>query len=93
MNTVILLSWIGVVLTGSILLPQIFKALWTKKTDDVSFWHVFINIASNVIWIVASILGRDDNPMWAALVAVNVISSICAITLTILMLCYNKKNK
>lgn len=88
-----ILSWLGVILTGSILVPQIFKVFKTKSTKDISVIFPCINLASNITWIVATSLQLSigiNNEMGYALIAVNCISGICALILLTYKL-YNEK--
>ena len=51
MPTEVLLGWIASSLCTLILIPQIFKALKTKQTDDVSMFMLVLSVAGNGFWV------------------------------------------
>ncbi len=51
MTLEVLLGWIASLLCTLILVPQIFKALNTRHTDDVSMYMLIISVAGNGFWV------------------------------------------
>jgi len=47
----VLFAWIAAFLCTLILVPQIFKAFKTKRTDDVSMYMLVISVAGNAFWL------------------------------------------
>ena len=45
-----LFGWIASFLCTFILVPQIFKTLKTRHTDDVSMYMLIISVAGNAFW-------------------------------------------
>jgi len=46
----VLFGWIASFLCTLILVPQIFKALKTRHTNDVSMYMLIISVAGNAFW-------------------------------------------
>ncbi len=47
----VLLGWIASFLVTLILIPQIYKALKTRQTDDVSMSMLILSVAGNGFWV------------------------------------------
>ncbi len=47
----VLFGWIASFLCTLILVPQIFKAMKTRHTDDVSMYMLIISVAGNGFWV------------------------------------------
>lgn len=50
MTIEVLLGWIASILCTLILVPQIFKALQTRHTDDVSMLMLVLSVSGNGFW-------------------------------------------
>jgi len=47
----VLFGWAASFLCTLILVPQIFKAIKTRRTDDVSMYMLVISVAGNTFWV------------------------------------------
>lgn len=47
----VLFGWTASFLCTLILVPQIFKAMKTRHTDDVSMYMLIISVAGNGFWV------------------------------------------
>jgi MtN3 and saliva related transmembrane protein len=52
----VLFGWTASFLTTLILVPQIFKAMMTKHTDDVSMYMLIISVAGNGFWVLHAVM-------------------------------------
>lgn len=46
-----LFGWLASALCTLILVPQIFKALKTRHTDDISLYMLILSVAGNGFWV------------------------------------------
>lgn len=93
--TILVLSWVGCILTALILLPQVIKSLITKSTNDINVLFPIINITSNIFWILAVSIGVAfgvKNDMAIPLLVVNSLSASGAIILLILKIINKEPN-
>jgi len=66
----VLFGWIASFLCTFILVPQIFKALKTRHTNDVSMYMLIISVAGNAFWAAhASITGNIPLIVGASLIS------------------------
>lgn len=63
-TTIIILSWIGTVLTSINLMPQVYKVLKTKDTKSIALIWLLIGLTACIVWIAFAILSSQ----WAILV-------------------------
>ena len=47
----VLFGWLASLLCTLILLPQIFKALKTRHTDDISMLMLLLSVSGNAFWV------------------------------------------
>jgi MtN3 and saliva related transmembrane protein len=76
-----IVGFLGIVFTAIQLLPQIIKALKTRKVQDVSIGLALIVMINAIIWIAYGLHLSDY-----AIVTANIFNLICAVTLLILKL-------
>ena len=51
MSLEVLFGWMASLLCTLILVPQIFKALKTRHTDDVSMLMLLLSVSGNAFWV------------------------------------------
>ena len=86
MSTEVLFGWIASMLCTLILVPQIFKALQTRHTDDVSMFMLILSVAGNSFWVAHASLTQN-----VPLIVGASLISIMSITLIIFKFLYDKK--
>lgn len=59
MTLEVLFGWIASSLCTLILVPQIFKALQTRHTDDVSMFMLILSVAGNAFWAAHATLTQN----------------------------------
>jgi len=65
----VLLGWIASFLVTLILIPQIYKALKTRHTDDVSMSMLILSVVGNGFWVAhASLTGNTPLLVGASLI-------------------------
>jgi len=64
-----LFGWIASVLTTLIFMPQIFKALKTRLTNDISMLMIILAVLGNSAWLIhASLTGNMPLIVCASLI-------------------------
>lgn len=64
-------GWLAAIFTTLILVPQVIKAITTKKTRDVSMLMIVFSILGNVAWLVqASLTGNRPLMVCATLIII-----------------------
>ncbi len=51
MSLEVLFGWMASLLCTLILVPQIFKALKTRHTDDISMLMLLLSVSGNAFWV------------------------------------------
>ncbi len=82
----VLFGWTASFLCTLILVPQIFKAIQTRHTNDVSMIMLILSVAGNAFWVAHAML-TDNMPL---IVGAGLIS-IMSITLIIFKFIFDKK--
>jgi len=75
MTSAELFGWLASIFTTIIFLPQLFKAIKTKMTKDISMWMLVISIAGNGFWFAHANL-TGNSPL---LVCSSLIILICIV--------------
>ncbi|MEO7393568.1 MAG: SemiSWEET transporter [Chitinophagaceae bacterium] len=87
MNTIQVIGFIAGIFTGISLLPQLFKIIKEKKTEDISVWMLIILMAGLALWVVYGIQ-KNDLPI--------IITNSFSVVINIIILFFRfryKKNK
>jgi len=73
-----LTGWAASIITSMIFIPQLYKALKTRETKDISMWMLFLSLLANMLWLLNGTL-TQNHPLMASggfiiLVSVTLIS-------------------
>ena len=60
-----LTGWAASIITSMIFIPQLFKALRTKETKDISIWMLFLSLVANALWLLNGTL-TQNHPLMAS---------------------------
>jgi len=74
--------------TALSLLPQIIKVVREKKTQDISLFYLIVLLCGLALWTYYGFL-REDLPI----IATNIFSMALNITMIVLEVIYNKKER
>ncbi len=58
-------GWAASIITSMIFIPQLFKALRTKETKDISIWMLFLSLIANSLWLLNGAL-TQNHPLMAS---------------------------
>ena len=81
-----LVGWCAVVTSTVCLLPQIFQAIRSRSTEDLSLWMLFLFLAIAGSWVLYGALIED----WAV-VTTNVIAGCFSMLLLFLKVFYDAR--
>ena len=59
MELVELYGWLASIFTTIIFLPQLYKAIKTKLTDDISMWMLILSVMGNGFWFAHASLSNN----------------------------------
>jgi MtN3 and saliva related transmembrane protein len=59
MSLEVLFGWMASLLCTLILVPQIFKALKTRHTDDISMLMLLLSVSGNAFWVAHASLTQN----------------------------------
>jgi len=58
-------GWAASIITSMIFIPQLFKALKSKQTQDISIWMLLLSLVANVLWLLNGSL-TNNHPLMAS---------------------------
>lgn len=73
-----LFGWLASALCTLILVPQIFKALKTRHTDDISLYMLILSVAGNGFWVAHAAL-TDNLPLLVGASLISIMSILLII--------------
>jgi uncharacterized protein with PQ loop repeat len=59
MSLEVIFGWIASSLCTLILVPQIYKAIQTRHTDDVSMFMLVLSVAGNAFWVAHAVMSEN----------------------------------
>ena len=59
MNSIQIVGFIAGIFTGISLLPQLFKIIREKETEDISLWMLLVLLAGLALWTIYGVLIND----------------------------------
>jgi uncharacterized protein with PQ loop repeat len=59
MSLEVIFGWIASSLCTLILVPQIYKAIQTRHTDEVSMFMLVLSVAGNAFWVAHAVMSEN----------------------------------
>jgi len=59
MELVEIYGWLASIFTTIIFLPQLYKAIKTRLTDDISMWMLILSVMGNGFWFAHASLSQN----------------------------------